>query len=96
MVMLSTGYLVLGLYFNNCDLYFRWWVRPINVDRCAKGAFRNLFDEIKNTDGEMFFKYTRMTPDQFDTLLALVRPKLLKRSRRKPLSPGLRLAMTIK
>nr|CAH7740540.1 unnamed protein product [Callosobruchus chinensis] len=51
---------------------------------------------MKTSDHEMFFKYTRMFPEQFDQLLNLVKPKLLKRSRREYLSPEFRLGMTLK
>ncbi|VEN53414.1 unnamed protein product [Callosobruchus maculatus] len=74
----------------------RWWVRPMFQERNQKGAFVNLFHHMKTNDHEMFFKYTRMLPDQFDHLLNLLKPKLLKRSRREFLSPELRLAMVLK
>ncbi|CAH2004903.1 unnamed protein product [Acanthoscelides obtectus] len=51
---------------------------------------------MKTKDPEMFFKYTRMLPDQFDSILCLLKPKLLKHSRREYLSPALKLAMTLK
>nr|CAH7714787.1 unnamed protein product [Callosobruchus chinensis] len=74
----------------------RWWVRPIFQERNQKGAFVNLFHHMKTSDHEMFFKYTRMFPEQFDQLLNLVKPKLLKRSRREYLSPEFRIGMTLK
>uniref|UniRef100_A0A6P7GJI6 Protein ALP1-like n=1 Tax=Diabrotica virgifera virgifera TaxID=50390 RepID=A0A6P7GJI6_DIAVI len=64
--------------------------------RNEKGAFRNLFHHMNNNDQEMFFKYTRMLPETFDSLLNLLKRHLLKRSRREYLSPELRLAMTLK
>lgn len=51
---------------------------------------------MKTADHEMFFKYTRMFPEQFDHLLNLIKDKILKRCRRKFLIPELRLAMTLK
>nr|CAI5852262.1 unnamed protein product [Callosobruchus analis] len=64
-------------------------------ERTQKGAFTNLFNHMKTQDHEMFFKYTRMLPEQFGQLLDLLKPKLLKRSRRECLSPELHLAMTL-
>lgn len=37
-----------------------------------------------------------MSPQNFDKLLNIVRPKLLKRSRREPLSPKYHLDITLK
>lgn len=61
-----------------------------------QGAFDNTFKYFKEHDREKFFSYTRMYPVQFDKLLKLVKPKLLKRSRRAALSPEMRLAMILK
>ncbi|XP_028982555.1 protein ALP1-like [Diachasma alloeum] len=47
------------------------------------------------TDHEEFFSFTRVWPDQFDALVELVKPHLLKTSRRKPLETELRLALTL-
>lgn len=73
----------------------RWAVRPVNQRRNELGEFVTLFHEIKN-DEVYFFKYTRMNSDCFNYLLTLVKPYLLKRSRRQPLSPEYRLAVTLK
>jgi len=55
----------------------------------------NLFHELKETDHEEFYKYTRMTPAQFDWLLERVGPFLKKKSMRRSFSPELRLALTL-
>ncbi|TGZ40682.1 hypothetical protein DBV15_12085 [Temnothorax longispinosus] len=73
----------------------RWWVRPINRRRDELGFHSNLVSEIMLSDHEEFFSYSRMWPEQFNILLSLVRPLLLKRSRRRALSPKLKLAATL-
>jgi len=72
----------------------RWWVRPINK-RKRQGFLCNLFREIRLTDHEEFFAYTRLWPEQYKILLELVTPYLRKRSNRKPFSPHARLAVTL-
>ncbi|CAH1366277.1 unnamed protein product [Tenebrio molitor] len=44
----------------------------------------------------MFFRYTRMSPDQFDHLLTLVGPQLRKHSQLEAIEPGHRLAVTLR
>lgn len=73
----------------------RWWVRPINRQRNELGFHSNLVSELLLSDHEEFFSYCRMWPEQFNTLLSMVRPFLLKRSRRQSLSVKLKLAATL-
>lgn len=73
----------------------RWWVRPINLLRTAQGDHNHLLQELKK-DPDMFFKYTRMDERTFQELLELVSPFLQKHSIRTPLSPELRLAVTLR
>ena len=49
-------------------------------------------------DHESYFKYFRMTPSRFDHLLSLVGPAIIRQETnfRKPVSPGERLAVTIR
>lgn len=67
----------------------RWWVRPVNSEerRRSQGFHLTYFRELMETDHEQFFDWTRMWPQQFRNLYELVRPRLLKRSRRRPLNP---------
>ncbi|KAK3921298.1 Protein ALP1-like [Frankliniella fusca] len=51
---------------------------------------------MKKDDHEKFYETFRMTPKCFDWLLNLVQPFLEKRSFRKPVCPGERLAITLK
>ncbi|KAK4885700.1 hypothetical protein RN001_001971 [Aquatica leii] len=62
----------------------RWWVRPIN---------RN---QMRLQDPEQFFNYTRLTTAQFDLLLTWIGPSIAKNSFREPISPGARLALTLR
>lgn len=73
----------------------RWWVRPINRQRNELGFHSNLVSELLQTDHEKFFSFSRMCPEQFNILLSLLRPYLLKRSRRQSLPVRLKLAVTL-
>lgn len=56
----------------------RWWVRPILSRRKEFGDYENLLQEMRLSDQDMFFNYTRMDIQQFDQLLELVGPALKK------------------
>ena len=74
----------------------RWWVHPLLTSRERHGFFITHFQYmLENDDEELFFKYTRMTLHQFNFLIQRARPYLLKRSRKKPLSPKERLMITL-
>lgn len=73
----------------------RWWIRPVNYPRESQGIYNNLFRELKNTDHEEFFEYTRMAVQQFNYICDLVNPYLSKRSIRTPLPVKLRVAITL-
>lgn len=73
----------------------RWWVRPVNYPRNTQGIYNNLFRELKTTDHEEFFAYTRMSVQQFNYICDLLNPYLTKRSIRTPLPVQLRLAVTL-
>jgi len=76
----------------------RWWIKPhLSVQiRHNFGAHQKLFKYFKTSDHEEFFKFTRMSVEQFDMLHNLLKPKLEKRSHRKPLETELRLALTLR
>ena len=78
--------------------YRRWWVWPVNRSSRTSGFYLTLFRELKNTDYEEFYVYTRMSPRNFDCLLNMMRPLLLKRilrGRRIPLDSKLKLALIL-
>lgn len=74
----------------------RWWVRPIYERRLSQGDYHNLIQEMRLTDQEMFFNYTRMTIKIFDKLLSIVGPTITPRSNRPSISAGCRLAITLR
>nr|CAI5836345.1 unnamed protein product [Callosobruchus analis] len=67
-------------------------------ERTQKGAFTNLFHHMKTQDHEMFFKYTRMLPEQFDQLLELLKQLIQKKDTtfRCSISAKERLAVTLR
>lgn len=73
----------------------RWWVRPSNQNRSLLG-YHHVIEEMRLVDKEEFFNFHRMSPKLFDKLLALVGPELQKDSHREPLSPALRLQVTLR
>lgn len=76
--------------------FVRWWVHPINQLRKTQGAFHNLVEELREDD-EKFFNFHRLTPPEFDELLALVESKITKQHlTREPLSAALRLSLTLR
>ena len=74
----------------------RWWIRPLLLLRGAAGQYEQHFRHMRDNDPEMFFKYTRLTVEQFDLLLQLVGPSLEKCSIRTALSPEFRLLVTLR
>lgn len=96
-IMLWSQYLRLQWHIVKTKRYIgrRWWIRPVNKRKLHQGFNLNLCRELSINDHEEFFAYTRMWPEQFEYLLNLVHPYLEKRSIRKPLSPRLRLSLTL-
>ena len=83
----------------NENLYYRrWWVRPLNLRMQDEtgGEYENVFQQLKSQqDDYKFFKYTRMTFHQWEVLLNLVTPSLIKRHKRG-FSPERDLVITIR
>ena len=73
----------------------RWWVRPAYQNGKKISEFFNLIPQLRFNDREMFFVYTRMTPERYDHLLSLVDGQLRKYSIREPVSPSERLMITL-
>lgn len=73
----------------------RWWVRPVNINRNSEGFQRMAFAELKLKDEEHFFKATRMTVDKFNALLILLKGRLQRFSKRKPIDEETRLSLTL-
>lgn len=76
----------------------RWWVRPWISRRPEMGIYNNLLRELRAEDPASFINYLRMPPEMFDELLARLGPRLTKKETnwRKPLDPGLKLALTLR
>ena len=78
----------------------QFWVRPILQKRRSQGEFYNLLQEMRLNDPDSHFRYLRMSKSTFDHLLAKVGPFLSRRpymsDRRPNISPGERLALTIR
>ncbi|KAK3916794.1 Protein ALP1-like [Frankliniella fusca] len=74
----------------------RWWVRPLFASHDEQGAWLNLIPQMRETDPDRFYNFMRMTPDCFDRVLELVSPYIRKRSWRKFIEPGERLAITLR
>lgn len=73
----------------------RWWMLPDKRERHHLGVYTTLFLKYKRTNHEEFFKMTRLTVEQFDDLLNLVSPALIKSSMREFLDPEFRLAFIV-
>ena len=73
------------------------WVHPLNEERTEKGEFYTHYTDHRQFE-DRFFELYRMTVAQFDELLYIVGPRILKQETnfRRPLSPEERLAITIR
>ncbi|XP_030757992.1 putative nuclease HARBI1 [Sitophilus oryzae] len=74
----------------------RFGVHPIFLARERQGFYQNLLKEARLSDPLIFFNFTRMSAASFDKLLSFTGPFLTKTSRREPISPGCRLALTFR
>lgn len=73
----------------------RWWIRPVNRLRNARGFYNNIVQELLQNDHEEFFGLYRMWSEQFKLLVNLLHPLLQKKSIRTPLPTELRVAVTL-
>lgn len=75
----------------------QWWVHPYLADRCKKGQFVNIYDDLRRYP-DKFFSYLRMTVRSFDELLTLCENVLLKQDTilRKSVSPEEKLFVTLR
>ena len=74
------------------------WVRPILLRRDQTGEYHTLVREMRDTDPAAHQRYFLMTVGDFDQLLDLVSEKIKKETTnmRDPISPGERLAVTLR
>lgn len=82
-----------------CDkvgLHFRsHWVHPLNMLRPTDGEFVRVCVPLREYP-DKFYKYFRMTVATFDYILDGVKCRITKRSRRAPVGPAERLAVTLR
>lgn len=75
----------------------RWWVKPWIERRILFGQYETLMREIERECQGDFLNYLRMPPVMFYELLQRITPRIQKSERyRRPLEPGLKLAITIR
>ena len=74
----------------------KYWVRPFYLERNRSDAFNSMFMQLRE-DTQLFHCYTRMDVADFDELLSMVQPFIVKQTVvREPISPILRLAVTLR
>ncbi|XP_068090140.1 uncharacterized protein [Hyperolius riggenbachi] len=75
----------------------RFWVHPMISQRLSIGHFPLLFRELRKNP-EKFFSYTRMSVATFDSLLVVLRPRLMRitTNMRKSITPEERLIVTLR
>ena len=78
----------------------RWWVRPwLSAEkRLTHGHYDRLMAELRVDDTQSFVNFVRVEPQMFDELLRRVGARIVKKDTklRRALSPGLKLAITIR
>lgn len=74
----------------------RWHVRHIFRGRKIYGAWYSLIPIMREHDREEYFRFLRMTPESFDYILEKLGPIIQKHSNRESISPGERLAVTLR
>ncbi len=78
----------------------KWWVRPFGTydRRLQYGHYDNLMQELGVDDPTSYFNFLRMSPAMFEELLVRITPRIQKKETRmrKPHSPGLKLAITLR
>lgn len=76
----------------------RWYVKPWNQERSQYGHYHQLLPELRVNDPDSYRNYLRMDDKLFQDILARIRPHIERQQTnlKKPLEPGLRLAMTLR
>ena len=72
---------IIAVYFLLTLQYLErdFWVHPINENRYIKGEFYTLYQELRQYP-EKFFRWYRMSMEQFDFLLGKLKPGLQKQN----------------
>jgi hypothetical protein len=76
----------------------RFWVKPWLLRRPQYGHYETLLAELLVEDHPGFQNHQRVSPELFQELLNRVGPRIERQTTfwRKPLEPGLRLAITLR
>ena len=76
----------------------RFWVRQLYQARKEKGEFSLLVNDMRLFNEELFFRYFRMSPSSFETLLGWVAPLISKQqtNMREPICERERLCVTLR
>lgn len=76
----------------------RIWQRAWIGRRSSYGAYDTLMKELREEDQQSFINFLRLKPVMFDDLLQLVTPYIQRQDTqfRKAISPGMRLAVTLR
>ena len=74
------------------------WCRDWLLRRDDLGAYDTLLAELKDEDQKSFLNFLRLSPALFESLLAKVTPYIQRQDTyfRKAVSPGMRLAITLR
>ena len=74
----------------------QWWVHPLNNSRDEDSEFYHLYPQLRHWKNDFFAMY-RMYPSKFDQLLAIIGPRLRKKTTnmREPISPEMKLVLTL-
>ena len=75
----------------------RTWVRPLLRRRIDVGAYDLLMGELRATDTDLYSAFTRVSADDFDFLLSVVKSHITGSSRYRPaIPPDVKLAVTLR
>ncbi len=80
--------------FRECGIR-RMWMHPMNVLRSKDGEFVRICLPLRKHP-DKFYKYFRMKPATFDYILENIKNDIQKHSWRTSISPGERLAVTLR
>ena len=53
------------------------WVRPLFQRRCEMGAYNMLMAELRESDTSKYHAFTRLTVEDFDELLSIVKDDII-------------------
>ena len=75
------------------------WVKPWLQRRNTHGFYSQLLSELRSEEVEIYKNYLRMTTENFNEILVLIRddiPRKIHQCVREPIPPEIKLAVTIR